>query len=65
MDEIFILCEKAEPVPPSARIGTRICAPIGPQAGSEKEQKHYGTPGSQVITRPSTGEAEPRLSSQF
>lgn len=27
--------------------------------------KHYGTPGSQVITRPSTGEAELRLSTQF
>ena len=27
--------------------------------------KHYGTPGSQVITRPSTGGAQSRLSSQF
>lgn len=38
---------------------------LSPPCSKKASSKHYGTPGSQVITQPSTDGAHSRLSSQF
>ena len=60
------------PLPLHARTTTVLCvrtfppAPVHPCSKYVgKTIKHYGTPGSQVITQPSTDGAHSRLSSQF
>jgi hypothetical protein len=46
-------------------LGTQTGPAATPLAAKPKRAKHYGTPGSQVITQPSTDGAHSRLSSQF